>query len=356
MASSEETKSLEAECLCGSIHFTFDIPVASLPLSVYLCHCSICRHATGAPTVFHSVLPKNTTPNFISPSTERNLTSFKPAEDCTYDFCSTCGCHVAGVSFDRKEWTIATSMFKDHGPDKFKITSHVFSKSGPGSAIPAVVSKIDGRDIKHWNPPDDDPRAKVNKPTAAAGPTGEDRLRAQCYCGGVSFTFGRPNDEVRNDTFMSKYVSPRDQNKWLAIYDVCDDCRLANGTHVAGWTFVPLMLCDPPIKTDLKIGTARTYASSPGVLRSFCGTCGATVMYSCAARMPTAEQAVVDIATGILRCPEGVMGEDWLTWRAALAFEQTGVRYDKAFHQALRDGMKAWSEEQYGEALTMTIE
>jgi hypothetical protein len=352
---SPETKSLEAKCLCGSIHFTFDIPVASLPLPVYLCHCSICRYATGAPAIFHSVLPKGITPNFIAPSTESNLSRFKPAEDCTYDFCSTCGCHVAGVGLDRKEWTIATSMFKHHGPENFSITTHVFSKSAPGGVIPAAVSEIDGRQIKHYNPPDDDPRAKVSSPVPEVGRNGQDRLRAQCYCGGVSFTFGRPTDEVRNDAFMSKFVSPRDKNKWLAMYDVCDDCRLVNGAHVAGWTFVPLASCDPPIKTDLKIGTAKTYASSKGVLRSFCGTCGATVFYSCANRVPTEEQAVVDVAIGILRCPGSVMGEDWFTWRASLGFEAGGINYDKGFTEALRDGMKAWSEEKYGEVLTMSI-
>lgn len=350
-----ETKSLEAKCFCGSIHFTIDIPVASLPLEVYLCHCSICRHSTGAPAVFHAVLEDGITPDFIAPSTEKNLTSFKPAEDCTYDFCSTCGCHVAGVSFDRNSWTIATSMFEDHGSENFKISKHVFSKSAPGAVIPAAVSEIDGQKVGSWNPPDDDPRAKVNKTSPEVGPNGEDRLRAQCYCGGVSFTFGRPNDEVRNDKFMSKYVSPVDKNKWMAIYDVCNDCRLMNGTHLVGWTFVPLALCDPPIKTDLKIGTAKTFSSSTGVLRSFCGTCGATIFFSCTQRSPTEEQAVVDIATGILRCPGGVMGEDWFTWRATLAFEGTGIGYDKGFGEALRDGMAAWSEKRNGERLAMEI-
>lgn len=246
-------------------------------------------------------------------------------------------------------------MFKDHGPENFKITTHVFSKSAPGGAIPATVSSIEGREVKHYNPPDDDPRAKVKVPTPEVGPNGEDRLRAQCYCGGVSFTIGRPNDKVRNDAFLSKFVSPRDENKWLALYDVCDDCRLVNGTHVVGWTFVPLALCDPPIKPDLKIGTAKTYSSSKDVLRSFCGTCGATVFFSCAGRRPTEEQAVVDIATGILRCPKGVMGEDWFTWRARLAYEETGVKYDKGFSEALREGMKTWSDEKYGEVLTMNV-
>ncbi|KAK2594805.1 hypothetical protein QQS21_007493 [Conoideocrella luteorostrata] len=350
------TKSLEAKCSCGSIHLTFDVPTSFLPLPTYLCHCSICRYSTGAPCVFHAVLPKGITPNFIAPSTGEGLTTYKPAQDCTYDFCSTCGCHVAGVSFGRDDWTIATSMFLDHSPANFKIVSHVFSKSGPNGAIPATVSHIGGRELSYYNPPDDDPRAKVTAPSAEVGPDGEDRLRAQCHCGGVSFTLGRPTQSVLDDEFMSKFVSAADKTKWVAVYDICNDCRLVNGTHVAGWTFVPRSLCEPPIEKDLKIGTAKTYSSSEGVLRSFCGTCGATVFFSCEARQPTDGQAVVDIATGILRCPEGVMGESWFIWRGRVAHEGSGIEYDGEFGEALRQGMRAWCLEKYGEVTTMEIE
>lgn len=355
MTDNSETKSLEAKCYCGTIHFTLSVPVESLPLRTYLCHCSLCRYSTGAPCIFHAPLDKGLKPEFIAPSSADKLTRYQPGNDCTYDFCSTCGCHVAGVSFDREEWTIATSIFKDHSPEIFKISSHVFSKSGPGGALPSVLSHVNGHKMGDYNPPEDDPTSKLVIPEAEVGPDGQERLRAKCHCGGVSFTIGRPTQKIHDDNFMSKYVSQLDKNKWMAIYDICDDCRLVNGTHLASWTFVPLSLTDPPIKTDLQIGTAKTYKSSEGVLRSFCGTCGATVFFSCGARNPTEEQAVVDIATGILRCPEGVMGDNWLTWRARLAFEGSGMNYDKGLAEALRDGMITWTKEKYGVALTTDL-
>ncbi|GAO17177.1 uncharacterized protein UV8b_02715 [Ustilaginoidea virens] len=353
--SGSETKSLEAKCFCGSVHFTVDVPTSLLPLPAYICHCSICRYSTGAPCLFHASLPRGLTPNFIAPSAEQNLTQYQPAQGGTYDFCSACGCHVAGVSFDRLEWTVSTSIFLHRGPADFEIVSHVFSKSGPGGAIPACLSEIGGRQIQHYNPPDDDARSKVDVPPAELGPDGHERLRARCHCGGVSFTIGRPDQRVLEDEFLSRFVSPLDKNKWIATYDVCDDCRLINGSHVAGWTFAPLALCDPVIGKDLKLGSSKTYVSSEGVLRSFCGTCGATVFFSSAQRRPADGRAVVDIATGILRCPEGVMGENWFTWRARLAYEASGIRFDRQLGEALRDAMKAYSREKYGQELTMEI-
>lgn len=255
----------------------------------------------------------------------------------------------------RDSWTIATSMFLNHGSEVFEIQSHVFSNSAPGAAIPIALSELAGRRLTHYNPPEDDPRSKVNVPEAEVGRNGEERLRAQCHCGGVSFTLGRPTPEIRGDAFMSKFVSPREEDKWLASYDMCDDCRLVNGAQIAGWMFVPLSVCDPPIGKDLKIGTAKTYISSEGVLRSFCGTCGATIFYSCDERRPTDRQAVVDVATGILRCPEGAMGEKWLTWRGRLGWLESGIKYDKQLGEALRDGMSKWSMDQYGEVLTLEI-
>ena len=351
-----ETKTLEAKCFCGSIHFTVDVPAASLPLSTYLCHCTLCRYATGAPCIFHAAFPLGALPKFIAPSSEKNLTIYKGGKECTYDSCSTCGCHIAGVPFDRQQdWSISTSIFAEQSPDIFCFRSHAFSNSAPGGILPSVLSRIGDRDIKSYNPPDDAPSAKFETPKTESGANGEDRVRAQCHCGGISFTIGRPTKEMLDDPLISKYVSHRDNKKWIATYDICDDCRLIDGTHVVGWTFVPLTVIEPTIETDLKIGTAKTFKSSDGVLRSFCGTCGATVFFSSDKRLLPEGTAVVDIATGILRFPEGVMGEKWLTWRSRVAYEGSGIAFNKGFGEAMRDGLKKWSDETYGEQFIKEI-
>ncbi|KAH6609244.1 hypothetical protein Trco_002590 [Trichoderma cornu-damae] len=356
--SKTETKSLEAKCLCGSVHFTIDVPVASLPLPLYICHCSICRFSTGAPCVFHTSLEKGLKPKFIAPSSEKNLTTyFIKGADCTYDFCSTCGCHIAGVGLDREEWTPSTSIFTDHGPDNFVIKTHVFSDSAKDKGLAQALTHLGERKLPDWNPPKDDPRAKVVESEPEVGEDGQERLRAQCHCGGVSFTIRRPSPEIFEHETLRKFASPIDSTKWLGSYDVCDDCRLSNGTHVAGWTFVPLSYCEPEIKSDLKIGTAKVYPSSPGVQRCFCGTCGATVFYSDDERkLPGPENwHLVDLATGILRAPEGSMAENWLTWRPRLAWADSGKRFDAAFANGLEEGMKKYVVGKVGEELAMKM-
>ena len=355
VSSAPETKTLEARCFCGSIHIALDVPVEQLPLSAYLCYCSLCRYSTGAPAVFHFSPQKGVLPRFIAPSSEKALTTYKVGKECTYDFCATCGCHIAAVGLDRGDWTPSTSIFADQRPEVFRFTHQFFTKSAPGSAMPSMLSHVGEHEMKIWNPPDDDPRAKVFVPVAEVGPDGQERLLGQCHCGGISFTFGRPSQKVLEDPFMSKYVSPRDKTKWLATYDICDDCRLVDGTHVIGWTFVPLVLFNPPIKPDLKIGSAKTFASSEGVLRSFCGICGATVFYLSKRRQPSEGQSVVAIATGILRCPDGTMGENWFAWSSRLVFDNSGIRFNSDFGGTLRDGMKSWAMEKYGQALEMPI-
>ncbi|KAH7320036.1 DUF636 domain protein [Stachybotrys elegans] len=352
-------KSLEAKCYCGSVHFTIDIPTAKLPLATHLCHCSICRYQSGAPAVFHTELPDDVEPRYIAPSSPVNLTTYVgEGRTSSWQFCSTCGCHIAtvGIQPDRLgRIVMSTSIFKEGGPENFKISRHIYTDSTGDGGIASMLTSIGGREIEVWNPPEGDAGATKAIPDKKPDIDDPDRLRAECYCGGVSFTIQRPTHEALNDEFMSTFVSPLDRTKWLGTLDACDDCRLVTGTHVIGWTFVPLKVCEPAIASDLLIGTAKTYVSSPGVLRSFCGTCGATVFYSCDDRHVGLDSQVVDVAVGILQAREGSMAESWLTWRSRLGAEGSGRRYDNEFTEALVEGSKKWVIERCGKELTFTI-
>lgn len=250
---------------------------------------------------------------------------------------------------------VSSSIFLDHGPDNFRMQKHIYSKSSKDLGIACMLSHVGGRRLDDRNPPNDQADARLVEEEAEFGGNGAQRLRAKCHCGGVSFTISRPTEDHVNDEFHKKYISPVDKTKWVATLDVCDDCRLINGTHVVGWTFLPLAICDPPINRDLKIGTTKTYSSSPGVVRSFCGTCGATVFFSCESREPSEAKKVVDLATGILRAPEGSMAAKWLTWRTRVAFLETGKRYDAEFGEALEEGMRKWTAERQGTELNSPI-
>ncbi|KAI1855633.1 hypothetical protein JX265_006036 [Neoarthrinium moseri] len=347
-----ETRTVEAQCYCKSLHYKLTLKASNLPLGVHMCHCSVCRWTHGTLTIFHAELPKGVAPEFIEPSGLDKLTAYQGPQGKRY-FCSTCGCHMGDVSLDGKDWVISTSLFaKDE--TVFQIRTHVFTESASGGGLNEWLPRIGDRELKIWNPKDGSAAPKESK--AEYGLKGEDRLRAECHCGGVSFTIPRPTEEVINDPVMSKFVSPVDKSKWIATIDACDDCRLTSGVHVISWTFVPLDQLEPKIKPDLLIGTMKTFVSSPGVLRSFCGVCGATVFYACDDRCPTVQQNIVDVAVGILRAPEGIRAENWLTWRAgAVGWEASGLQYDEELTKSLGQGCKDWSLKKYGHAGTQEI-
>ncbi|KAK0621860.1 Mss4-like protein [Bombardia bombarda] len=363
-------KTLTAACHCRSVHFTITVPTSSLPLPVHLCHCHVCRQTHGTLASFHAALPKDVSPVFIAPSSfASSLTGYTHSQGATATrlFCKTCGCHIGDVDLrpDPPEtgtprWVdVASSIFDQHTPDTFQIRSHIFTRGAvPGLAewLPA----IGGRALNTWNPGEGDPELGIPGPAEKGkefDERGGERLRAECHCGGVSFTLPRPGiPEIADDPYISRWISPKDPNKYAACLDLCGDCRLLDGTHFLAWTFVPLAFCEPKIGPDLKIGTMVTYRSSEDVLRSFCGVCGATVFYAVADRVPTERQRIVDLAVGVLRAPEGVLAEEWMTWRTGrCSWVEAGKAYDGEFAEALARGVDEWGVKRYGESVDFKL-
>jgi hypothetical protein len=72
----------------------------------------------------------------------------------------------------------------------------------------------------------------------------------------------------------------------------CRSCRLATGAPVVAWITVPTA-------AFAWTGTAAaTHASSPGVCRAFCSTCGTSLTYEHPAR-----EAEIDVTTASLDAP-----------------------------------------------------
>ncbi|EDN06799.1 predicted protein [Histoplasma mississippiense (nom. inval.)] len=378
MAAQTPTKTLTAHCFCRAVHYKLTIPITSLPLRTHLCHCGICRFTHGAPCVFHAPLPVGITPQWVAPSGPHNLTSYRHTSGALSDrvFCSTCGCQIGDIwpakpinskedeekedAADNRHWTISTSIFTEHSPSNFQIDKHIFTDSAPGKVgLHQLLPRISRRDMEiytgHFLPPNANrilppPPAP---PQAEFGNTDskEERLRCECHCGGVSFTFPRPTKAILGNSELNKFVSPTDPRKWLASLDLCDDCRLLNGTHVTAWTFLPLQLLEPAVGTDLIIGTSKTFESSKGVRRAFCGTCGATVFYWSEDRAD-----IVDVALGLVRASEGLFAESWVTWRnGRVAYQESGERFDRDFAEAVALGIKSWGAEREGEVLDIQI-
>jgi hypothetical protein len=64
----------------------------------------------------------------------------------------------------------------------------------------------------------------------------------------------------------------------------------------------------------------------------------------------------VDIAVGLLRAPEGIAAENWLTWRTGrIAFAPSGERFDASFTCALKEEFETWGKNKYGTSLSFDI-
>lgn len=393
------TRTFTAQCLCKNVHISITLPTATLPLAVHLCHCSVCRTTLGGLCCFHAALPLGIVPQFVAPSSKTaSLTGYTHARAaCIRYFCNTCGCHVGDEDLPRNkaakaavadpaypdetsappEWRIASSIFPpgthdEGGPDQaFRITTHCFTDSGP-AGLHQWLPRIAGRDLNIWQPPVDHPlfpmAAEPYAPAAPGSSAAEHEfLQVGCHCGGVRFAVSRPSAPVpaaaggSGDSALVSPASPIHQDRWTASIDACDDCRLAHGTHVAAWAFVPLAHIHPPPALEPAAGelpdpayaTLRTYRFSLAAIRAFCGVCGATVFFARLERLhrPDTEGGpYINIAAGLLSAPEGVDAHDWLDWRAGrLAFIDSGRRFDHAFADGLLDGFRAWGNHTYGE-------
>jgi len=93
----------------------------------------------------------------------------------------------------------------------------------------------------------------------------------------------------------------------------CESCRKAAGAHAVGWLTVHVATFAytgaPPVD----------YASSPGVLRQFCGRCGTPLTY----RRDTRPEEV-DIGIATLDDPASVAPVDHIWMEDALPWDRPG--------------------------------
>ncbi|KAJ5683137.1 hypothetical protein N7462_006302 [Penicillium macrosclerotiorum] len=338
------TKILTGSCHCRKVQFTLNVPTEALPLKIHLCHCTICRYSYGTLCCFHAPLPAGVQPQFIAPSSLDQMTSYThPSFRSLKWSCSHCGCHIGDQGIEDGGWTISSAIFDVNrdDPEIWKFNSHMCPSSTPDGGLSAVFSTVDGHRLEMNDL--GEPAPSTTAPAVSSLPRRDenDKLLAQCHCGGVSFTISRPRDDFLASPHSKGWVSSIDPKRWLACLDLCDDCRLVSGGNVLAWMFVPKDHISPPMPPDLMIGSSKGYQSTDDVLRTFCGTCGATVFYYCEAR-----PGIVDVAVGLLRAPEGAMAEQWAVWRAGRpSWPENGLRYHAGFSRALIEGMKKWGAE-----------
>ena len=114
---------LKGNCNCGAVAFEFEID-ANLP-GVILCHCSICRRATGANGIAVVLANKD---DFRWIQGEELASSWKkPDADWEMWFCSTCGSPVPGSNDETRFFIPAGSIVE--GDESLDVIHHIWVDS-----------------------------------------------------------------------------------------------------------------------------------------------------------------------------------------------------------------------------------
>lgn len=252
-----------------------------------------------------------------------------------------------------------------------------FGGEGPDYYTGKSSDKLDIGRFEHYLRKQVDASDVVFPEKEADTEDGRDLLNACCLCQKVSFHITRPDASSRlprsnmADLLIAYHTQdPRIKNpenekwwlrgakgaetKYLAGTCACRSCRLVSGFEIQPWAFVPRSniyfhvksedgeKVEVPLDFENEVfrGVLQSYESSDGVLREFCGTCGATVFWHDKWRPD-----VIDVSVGLLDAPEGTRAENWLDWwTERVSFEEDAVDHGRKLVTALGKGIAAWGE------------
>lgn len=108
-------------CNCGAISFKIDADLSD----VFVCHCSICRRATGSNGIAVVVVENDV---FEWTGGEDLITSWKkPGADWEIWFCQRCGSPVPGVN-DESRMFVPAGLISDGG-ENLKVAHHIWVSS-----------------------------------------------------------------------------------------------------------------------------------------------------------------------------------------------------------------------------------
>ena len=110
---------LRGGCFCRSVRYEIDAG----PSSETACHCSICRHTSGAPFVGWFSVPRGAL-RFVTDEPA----GFKSSERATRTFCSSCGTAITFQSQDSPDEVDVTIASLDEA-GSVPIKDHTFVRS-----------------------------------------------------------------------------------------------------------------------------------------------------------------------------------------------------------------------------------
>lgn len=113
----------KGECNCGAVAFEVTCPLRD----VYVCHCSICRRATGSGGIAVVVVAND---DFTwTRGNEHLQTWHKPGHDWLTCFCRQCGSPLPGANDDTH--TFIPVGLLSSGAENLKVAHHLFVDSKP---------------------------------------------------------------------------------------------------------------------------------------------------------------------------------------------------------------------------------
>ncbi|KAJ3520666.1 hypothetical protein NM208_g13618 [Fusarium decemcellulare] len=318
---------LTARCLCNTHVFESITPKSSLPLAASVCHCTSCRHLTGALCLVCALWPNE---NEDLSCLKRY--SFSPNIDIFS--CAKCSTQL----FCRDVHTLVPEVLTgalDNTDKLIKYDRHIFvgdTKDG-GSSI-WFRKNVDGEPIKTWDQHANESKELLELWPASPQntidqPVSSELVPIWCHCRGVQLFLESGHDLIGGTSKIPSNPPDLKTGKYITSLDACDSCRLCLGADLICWTFVPMdhilpsaeatssdlrfhnisELQDAVARKDPQLGTLSIYKSSENVARYHCSSCSATLFYTEQGR-----PGQVDIAIGVLDHPSGARAEGLLSW------------------------------------------
>ncbi|KAH9883173.1 hypothetical protein J1614_000029 [Plenodomus biglobosus] len=323
--------SLKANCLCKEYTIETRTLISNLPLRLYTCHCTSCRHVTGALYTSDIRWPE---PRENVDVSKLKVFSFSPKIDLL--FCPICSSPIFWAWREDKKRLLAvfTGALTNETRNLIKLhhQSFVVDTMDGGASVWFRYSNVNGTELKRFDIDADSELAKElpQQWPAPSELTGyeakkEDMIPIRCKCKGVDFVLHRGDYSTYTEDELPWNIDPT-THKLLADICGCDSCRLQSGTDAFSWTFAEMRYVsfgksNKPFPThmdqlrdlidarDGAVGTLAYYSSSPNVNRFFCSTCSACIFYAKSER-PT----FVDVAIGTLEASDGARAEGMLSW------------------------------------------
>ena len=243
-------------CLCGAIRYHIDGDV----LRAGLCHCTVCRRASGAPLHAGAVLDRN-----AFSLVRGKPKTYRSSERGVRHFCGDCGTQLFFEPLDQPDhWEIGIATLDD--PEIIRPSFQIWDDSRIAwlrIQAPEPVYR-QGRGSQRATAP--------GKPRPASGNAPEG-LEGGCLCGQLRYRLAAPLQHL--------------------CHCHCAMCRHSCGEPVVSWASLA--------RKDLEVVAGRftTYRSSAKAVRRFCGDCGTQIVFD-----HEDEADLLDISVGSLDRPE----------------------------------------------------